>query len=141
MFNQRCKKGGNTEYPHPRYFVVKLLVDRFHFGLLTRQLAHHLPRPSHLRRNPEARQFHAVKMVKFRGIHISVISQIDARPLPEYSTAHAFDASGCAVACYLPIYLGSQIWFEYSVEGPHPQNAMYLFKLFMDGRLVTSWVG
>jgi len=79
-------------------------------------------------------------MVQFRGINVSAVSQIDARPLPEYSTASDFPDSGGVAACYLPIYPGSQIWFEYSIDGPHPKNAMYLFKLFMDGHLVTSWV-
>ncbi|KPI36749.1 uncharacterized protein AB675_11828 [Cyphellophora attinorum] len=89
-------------------------------------------------------------MVKFRGIEISIISQFDIRKLPEFrfvakSEADPFtepppSPSASAVAsCYVPIYAGSQIWFEYAIEGPHPPGAGYFFKLFLDGQLMTSW--
>lgn len=78
-------------------------------------------------------------MLNFRGINVHAVSQIEARRLPEYNTAQAVDANPVA-ACYIPTIPGAQIWFEYSIDGPHPPNAMYLFKLFIDGRHVTTWV-
>ena len=95
-------------------------------------------------------------MVKFRGIEICIISQFDICKLPEFqsptpsSSADPFhmddDKSHCSPAlpypttsCYVPIYSGSQIWFEYAVEGPHPPNAAYFFKLFVNGNAVTAW--
>ncbi|KAK5950519.1 hypothetical protein OHC33_008462 [Knufia fluminis] len=77
-------------------------------------------------------------MLNFRGINVHAVSQIEARRLPEYNTAQAVDANPVA-ACYIPTIPGAQIWFEYSIDGPHPPNAMYLFKLFIDGRHVTTW--
>lgn len=79
-------------------------------------------------------------MVQFRGININVVSQFDAKRLPEHSTARAFDDSGTVVACYIPIYAGAQIWLEYSIDGPHPPKAAYFFKMLINGQVVTSWV-
>ncbi|KAL2418112.1 hypothetical protein ABEF95_001036 [Exophiala dermatitidis] len=42
-------------------------------------------------------------------------------------------------SCYIPIYPGSQIWFEYTVDGPHPPGAAYLFKLIVNGKAVAAW--
>ncbi|KAJ4511736.1 hypothetical protein HRR83_004225 [Exophiala dermatitidis] len=42
-------------------------------------------------------------------------------------------------SCYIPIYPGSQIWFEYTVDGPHPPGAAYFFKLFVNGKAVAAW--
>lgn len=80
------------------------------------------------------------EMVSLRGISVHGVSQIEARRLPEYSTAQAVDSNGPVAACYIPTIPGAQIWFEYSIDGPHPPNAMYLFKLFIDGQHVTTWV-
>lgn len=79
-------------------------------------------------------------MVQFRGININIVSQFDAKRLPEHSTARAFDSSGTVVACYVPIHAGAQIWLEYSIDGPHPPKAAYFFKMLMNGQVVTSWV-
>lgn len=92
-------------------------------------------------------------MVKLRGIEISVISQFDIQKLPEFPLRHtspssnrSYDTNKAATkanrgtaSCYIPIYPGSQFWFEYSVDGPHPPNAAYLFKLLLDGRPIVSW--
>lgn len=79
------------------------------------------------------------KMVSYKGFNVKVASQIDAHPLPEFSTAHGLGASS-TVACYIPIYPGAQIWIEYSVDRPQPSEAIYVFKLFISGHFVTSWV-
>ncbi|KIW15292.1 hypothetical protein PV08_05337 [Exophiala spinifera] len=94
-------------------------------------------------------------MVKFRGIEICIISQFDIRKLPEFgyspstrpadpfqvnqqpqpSSASAFPTA----SCHVPIYPGSQVWFEYTVDGPHPPGAAYFFKLLINGKMVISW--
>ncbi|OAP57489.1 hypothetical protein AYL99_08227 [Fonsecaea erecta] len=94
-------------------------------------------------------------MVKFRGIEICIISQFDICKLPEFqyrkqsrisdpfqpNFQHDDPASlpYPTAACFVPIYPGSQIWFEYTVDGPHPPEAAWFFKLFINGQVVTSW--
>jgi hypothetical protein len=89
-------------------------------------------------------------MVKFRGINVSIVSQFDIRKLPEFSPCESndpFHQEGLALhpdnnsvaSCYVPIYPGSQIWFEYSIDAPHPPDASYFFKLLHNGQVVTSW--
>jgi hypothetical protein len=93
-------------------------------------------------------------MVKFRGIEISIISQFDIRKLPEFrfrqqspSPPDSFrpktdlpsPSSKAVASCYVPIYSGSQIWFEYCIDGPHPPAAAYFFKFLLNGKVVTSW--
>lgn len=90
-----------------------------------------------------------VIMVKFRGIEISIISQFDIRKLPEFrfrQTSPSPDRSKNAphspqatASCYVPIYPGSQIWFEYAIDGPHPPKAAYFFKLLFNGKVITSF--
>lgn len=82
-----------------------------------------------------------LNMVRIKGVNIYVVSQIDARRLPEYQINQASKKSKALAACYIPMYEGAQIWFEYSIDLPHPSRAMYLFKLFASGHLITSWVG
>lgn len=89
-------------------------------------------------------------MVKYRGISVSMISQHDIRKLPEYeppSSADPFQTAGPSIrsekdsiaSCYVPAYPGAQIWFDYSIENPHPPNAQYFFKLVHNGEVFTSW--
>jgi hypothetical protein len=90
-------------------------------------------------------------MVKFRGIDVSIISQFDICKLPEFRLRHQSPsptmnadgsrspASQAVASCHVPIYPGSQIWFEYCIDGPHPPGAAYFFKFLLDGKLVTSW--
>ncbi|EXJ85571.1 hypothetical protein A1O1_05936 [Capronia coronata CBS 617.96] len=102
-------------------------------------------------------------MVKLRGIEICIISQFDICRIPEFryprpyqapadpfqvrdtdsareetkTTASAF--SYPTASCYVPVYPGSQIWFEYTVDGPHPPGAAYFFKLYLNNKVVTAW--
>jgi hypothetical protein len=87
-------------------------------------------------------------MVKFRGISVSMVSQYGIRKLPEYEppiSADPFRINGPSLrsdsvaSCYVPYYPGSQIWFDYSIENPHPPNAQYFFKLLHNGEVFTSW--
>lgn len=79
-------------------------------------------------------------MVRFRGINVNVVSQIDAQRLLEYSTAQSFDTHGRVAACYVSIQPGAQLWLEYALDGPHPDEAAYFFKLLIDGQVISSWV-
>ncbi|KIW78201.1 hypothetical protein Z517_08034 [Fonsecaea pedrosoi CBS 271.37] len=95
-------------------------------------------------------------MVKLRGIEICIVSQFDICRLPEfqyhkpssgpkdpfqlnYQHENAPSSPYPSVACFVPIYPGSQIWFEYTVDGPHPPEAAWFFKLLINGKVVTSW--
>lgn len=79
-------------------------------------------------------------MVKFRGVNVHIVSQFEAVRLPEYGTTQGVENGQHIVAHYVPIHTGAQIWFEYSIDGPHPPNAMYLLKLFINGENITNWV-
>jgi hypothetical protein len=76
-----------------------------------------------------------------------MVSQFDIRRLPELvapSDRDPFESSlppddKAIASCYIPIYPGSQLWFEYNLDGPHPPNASYLFKMLHNGKLVTSF--
>ncbi|RMZ80066.1 hypothetical protein DV737_g3136, partial [Chaetothyriales sp. CBS 132003] len=90
---------------------------------------------------------HFSAMVKCRGIEVSIISQFDVRSLPEFPCRQTASPCGrqldraqsATVSCYVPIYPGSQIWFEYSIDGPHPPKASYFFKLLFNERVITSF--
>ena len=79
-----------------------------------------------------------------------MVSQHGIRKLPEYQlliSADPFRIDGrtpgskkdSMASCYVPSYPGSQIWFDYSIENPHPPNAQYFFKLLCNGKVYTSW--
>ncbi len=89
-------------------------------------------------------------MVKFRGIEVNVVSQFDIRKIPEFSPRKSNDPfhndgptlrsdDNSVASCYVPIYPGSQIWLEYSIDAPHPPDAAYFFKMVHNGQFVTSW--
>ena len=96
-------------------------------------------------------------MVKFRDIEICIISQFDICKLPEFKYPRSptsndpFEPNNLhkapspplppfpTASCYVPIYPSSQIWFEYTVDGPHPPGAAYFFKLIINGKVITSW--
>ena len=100
-------------------------------------------------------------MVKFRGIEINIISQFDICKLPEFAHENTTTQDGFGdpfqdnandksaslppplcyptASCSVPIYPGSQVWFEYTIDGPHPPNAVYFFKLIVNNAAVTGW--
>lgn len=90
------------------------------------------------------------RMVKFRGINVSLISQHDVRKFPEYDppiSADPFWIDGpvpriekdSIASCYVPYYPGSQVCIDYSIDNPHPPSAQYFFKLLGNGKVFTSW--
>ena len=89
-------------------------------------------------------------MVKFRGIEVNVVSQLDIRKIPEFSPRQPNDPfhregprlrseDNSVASCYIPVYPGSQIWLEYSIDAPHPPDASYFFKMIHNAQVVTSW--
>ena len=82
----------------------------------------------------------SINMPDLRGINVHAVSHIDAGRLPEYGTAQAFDSDESSTACYIPTIPGAQLWFEYSIDGPHPPDAAYFFKMLMNAQFVTGWV-
>ena len=89
-------------------------------------------------------------MVNYRGISVSMISQHGVGKLPEYqppTSTGPFRIDGATpgserdsiATCYVPSYPGAQVWFDYSVDNPHPPNAQYFFKLLHNGEVFTSW--
>jgi hypothetical protein len=92
----------------------------------------------------------------YRSISISLISQFDIKTIPEFPVVEsATDAGnetdsqtrrldeeellGPRVTVYAPIYTGSQFWIRYSVARPVPRDSFFFFKLFINGKPVTSW--
>lgn len=79
-----------------------------------------------------------------------IVSQLEIRRLPEFrpcASNHPFQPEGptlrsgheSTASCYVPICPGSQIWFDYLVDAPHPPDACYFFKMIHNGKLITSW--
>ena len=90
--------------------------------------------------------FHT-KMPTYRSITLSLISQFDILTIPEYAPPEStstelptlVDPHQSLVSVYVPTYPSSQFWLAYSIAPPHPPNALYYFKLFLDGSHVVSW--
>ncbi|KAK6849911.1 hypothetical protein PG995_013744 [Apiospora arundinis] len=88
----------------------------------------------------------------FRGIDVSVVASAEAKKLPEYP--HPDSASVILtdgedptrqkkvkprISVYIPSMPGEQFWLKYSVlRMPSPATHLY-FKMFMNGRPITSW--
>ncbi|KAK8058379.1 hypothetical protein PG994_008827 [Apiospora phragmitis] len=88
----------------------------------------------------------------FRGIDVSIIASAEAKKLPEYP--HPDSASVLLtdgddptrqrkvkprISVYIPSMAGEQFWLEYSVlRMPSLASHLY-FKMFMNGRPITSW--
>ena len=80
-------------------------------------------------------------MVKFRGVSVNIVSRHDLRKLPEYRSPGLVDTlqPNSIATCYVPSHPGREVWFAYSVQGPHPPNAQYLFKLLHNGHVFATW--
>ena len=89
-------------------------------------------------------------MPTYRSIIISLISQFDILTIPEYAPPSTpndpFSPSPTLVepdlslvSVYIPTYPSSQFWLSYNISPPHPPNALYYFKLFLNGACVASW--
>lgn len=81
-------------------------------------------------------------MPKHQGIRISLISQYDAKKIPEYRNAdHDLHATANAVDVSIPIYPSSQFWIRYSCRQP-PQGSdihFFYFKLYVAGKFQVAW--
>ncbi|KUI56778.1 hypothetical protein VP1G_04095 [Cytospora mali] len=105
-------------------------------------------------------------MPSLRGIEVSVLAQLEAEELPEYPHPDGSSAylrglndtagdnspraapdvepalltrSNPTVAVYIPSLPGAQFWINYVVERePTPPGHLF-FKLYMNGRHITSW--
>ena len=88
-------------------------------------------------------------MVSFKGIGVHLVSQFDNQVIPEYRPRESDDPSDKhnnfnlvnknGVSCYIPTLPGSQVHFAYDIEGPHPAQASYFFKLRHNDQIVTNW--
>ena len=94
-------------------------------------------------------------MPSYRSITLSLISQYDILTIPEYAPLRVssddpfvtaassdpvlIDAAKSLVSVYVPRYPGSQFWLRYSISPPHPPNALYYFKLYLNGTELVSW--
>lgn len=88
-------------------------------------------------------------MPTYRSITISLISQFDLFTIPEYPppptskdpffTVPTLVSPNGVVSVYIPTYPSSQFWISYSISPPHPPNALYFFKLFINGSCAVSW--
>ncbi|KAK8111798.1 uncharacterized protein PG998_008255 [Apiospora kogelbergensis] len=88
----------------------------------------------------------------FRGIDVSIVASAEAKKLTEYP--HPDSASMILtdgedptrqkkvkprISVYIPSMPGEQFWLKYSVlRMPSPATHLY-FKMFMNGRPITSW--
>ena len=80
-------------------------------------------------------------MVSFKGINVSIASSKDAGRAREYNISPEIDHTyGLVTTCHVPLLSGTQMWIEYSIDGPHPPGALYLFKLLIGDHNVSSWV-
>ena len=91
-----------------------------------------------------------LKMPTYRSITLSLVSQYDILTIPEYAppsrpsdpfsdTPSLVSHAEALVSVYIPTYPGSQFWLAYSISPPHPPDALYYFKLFLNGSHVVSW--
>lgn len=89
-------------------------------------------------------------MPTYRSITLTLTSQYDLLVIPEYppprvpadpfcSSPELIDTTRSIVSTYIPTYPSSQFWLAYSVAPPHPPNALYYFKLSINGTDIVSW--
>lgn len=80
-------------------------------------------------------------MPRHNGIRISLISQYDAKKIPEYRNVNRASPSPEVVDVSIPIYSSSQFWIRYSCRLP-PQGSCiqyYYFKLYVAGQFQVAW--
>ncbi|KAL9117197.1 MAG: hypothetical protein Q9187_006267, partial [Circinaria calcarea] len=89
-------------------------------------------------------------MPTYRSITLSLVSQFDVLTLPEFAppthsndpfspTPTLVNTDQSLVSVYIPTYPNSQFWIAYSVTAPYPPNAIFYFKLFVNGTPILSW--
>jgi hypothetical protein len=92
-------------------------------------------------------------MPTYRSITLSLVSQLGILTIPEYppppttspdpffagNAPTLLNSDESLVSVYIPTYPCSRFWLAYSISPPYPPNAVYYFKLFINGRHVVSW--
>lgn len=89
-------------------------------------------------------------MPTYRKITIALVSQRDLKIIPEFPPPVSTQDSASTlpphvnrqqsvVSVFIPTYSGSQFWISYSIAPPYPPQALYYFKLFLDGACIVSW--
>lgn len=83
-------------------------------------------------------------MPEHKGIHIAVISQYDAKLIPEYRSPTGDEDSQATthhVDVYIPSYTASQFWIRYACNTTTqgPDTRFYYFKLYVAGNFVVAW--
>lgn len=85
-----------------------------------------------------------------RSITTSLVSQFDLKVVPEHPPPQSHHDPSVVfpphvneelsvISVFIPIYPCSQFWVSYSIAPPHPPQALYYFKLFLNGACVVSW--
>ncbi|KAK4943568.1 hypothetical protein LTR10_016862 [Elasticomyces elasticus] len=146
--------GGQRIFPTHSEAATNEFLDRRSYSEFRHNQLSHI---QHWTQFEPSESFHPTNLpsMKFRGIEVCVISQFDICRLPEFhyptpsQPADPFQVASNhepliaspfpTASCHVPIYPGSQIWFEYSIDSPHPPGAAYYFKLFINGKVITAW--
>ncbi|KAG9245191.1 hypothetical protein BJ878DRAFT_31551 [Calycina marina] len=72
----------------------------------------------------------------------NVFPQLDPRPatMGESKADKILGREESSISCYIPSLAGARFWLRYSIEEAAAiKSSYYYFKLFMNGRLITSW--
>lgn len=81
-------------------------------------------------------------MPKSQGIRIALVSQYDAKRIPEYHLADQKPSeTSNAVDAIIPIYSCSQFWIRYSCRPPPKESNIrfFYFKLYVAGKFQVAW--
>jgi hypothetical protein len=88
-------------------------------------------------------QRHSETMPTYRGITLTLHSQFDILPLPEYALppASPLTIAGDADVPHIltPFLPGSHFWLSYTIAPPVPTSQFFLFKLSINGKKLVSW--
>ena len=82
-------------------------------------------------------------MPTYRGIRLTLHSQFDILPLPEYTLPPDSPLTATEDAevpgVLTPFLPGSHFWLSYAIAPPVPASQFFLFKMRVDGKKVVSW--
>jgi hypothetical protein len=82
-------------------------------------------------------------MPVYRSITLTLHSQFDILPLPEYALPPASPINTTEDAntphVLTPSLPGSHFWLSYAIAPPVPTSQFFLFKMRIDGNNVVSW--
>jgi hypothetical protein len=82
-------------------------------------------------------------MPTYRGITLTLHSQFDILPLPEYAIPPGSPLTTTEDAdlphVLAPFLPGSHFWLSYAIAPPVPASQFFLFKMRINGKKVVSW--